>query len=83
MPKAYMFGKSRDKIKIPVGASRKGWYLTVDQMKGLFEHLRKKDLNLPIFDPKIKGNPSYAVKTEAARELVYQSLAMAAGEDYN
>ena len=22
MPKAYMFGKSRDKVKIPVGASR-------------------------------------------------------------
>lgn len=76
MPKAYMFGKSRDKIKIPVGASRKGWYLTVDQMKELFNHLREKDLNLPIFDPKTKGNPSYAVKTETARELIYQSLAM-------
>ena len=32
MPKAYMFGKSSNKIKIPVGASRKGWYLNVSQM---------------------------------------------------
>ena len=76
MPKAYMFGKSRDKIKIPVGASRKGWYLTVDQMKELFNHLKNRDLNLPIYDQCIKDNPTFAVKTEAARELVYQSLAM-------
>ena len=76
MPKAYMFGKSKDKVKIPVGASRKGWYLTVEQMKELYDHLMEKDLNLPIFDQRIKDNPSYAVKTEAARELVYQALAM-------
>ena len=76
MPKAYMFGKSRDKVKIPVGASRKSWYLTVDQMRELYEHLTEKDLDLPIFDQKLKDNPSFAVKTETARELVYQSLAM-------
>jgi hypothetical protein len=76
MPKAYMFGKSRDKVKIPVGASRKSWYLTVEQMNELFNHLIDRDLDMPIFDQRIKDNPSFAVKTEAARELVYQSLAM-------
>jgi len=76
LPKAYMFGKSRDKVKIPSGASRKGWYLTVDQMKELFEHLKERDLNLPIFDQRLKDNPTFSVKTEAAKELVYQSLAM-------
>ena len=76
MPKACMFGKSRDKVKIPVGASRKSWYLTVEQMNELFNHLIDRDLDMPIFDQRIKDNPSFAVKTEAARELVYQSLAM-------
>ena len=45
-------------------------------MNELFNHLIDRDLDMPIFDQRIKDNPSFAVKTEAARELVYQSLAM-------
>ncbi len=45
MPKAYMFGKSRDKVKIPAGASRKGWYLDVAKMQELFDHWQKKDVH--------------------------------------
>ena len=76
MPKAYMFGKSRDKIKIPNGASRKGWYLTVEQMKELYNHWKAKDLDFPIYNYKRTDNPQYAVKTELAGKLIHQSLAM-------
>ena len=48
MPKAYMFGKSSNKIKIPVGASRKGWYLNVSQMMELYNHLMLRDVEFPI-----------------------------------
>lgn len=48
LPKAYMFGKRRDKVKIPVGASRKGWYLSVPQMQELYAHWKKRDVDFPI-----------------------------------
>ena len=76
MQKAYMFGKSRDKIKIPNGASRKGWYLTVEQMKELYNHWKTNDLDFPIYDYKRTDNPPYAVKTPLAAKLIHQSLAM-------
>ena len=76
MQKAYMFGKSRDKIKIPNGASRKGWYLTAEQMKELYNHWKDNDLEFPIYDYKRTDNPPYAVKTALAAKLIHQSLAM-------
>ena len=48
LPKAYMFGKRRDKVKIPVGASRKGWYLSVPQMQELYAHWKNRDVDFPI-----------------------------------
>ena len=76
MPKAYMFGKTRDKIKIPVGTSRKGWYLTVEQMTELYLHWKNRDIDLPISNTRRDDNVSYAVKSTKAIELLYQSLAM-------
>ena len=63
MPKAYMFGKSRDKIKIPVGTSRKGWFLTVDQMTELYLHWQNRDVEFPISNTRRKDNVSYAAKS--------------------
>ena len=76
MPKTYMFGKSRDKIKIPVGTSRKGWFLTVDQMTELYIHWKNRDVDFPISNTRRKDNVSYAAKSEKAIDLIYQSLAM-------
>lgn len=76
MPKAYMFGKSRDKIKIPVGASRKGWFLTVGQMTELYLHWKNHDVDFPISNTRRKDNVSYAAKSKKAIDLIYQSLAM-------
>ena len=76
MPKAYMFGKSRDKVKIPVGSSRKNRYLTVNQMTELYIHWKNRDVSFPIHNSHRQDNPSYAVKTEKSRDLIYQSLAM-------
>lgn len=76
MPKAYMFGKSRDKIKIPVGASRKGKYLNVSQMQELFQHWKDKDVDFPIHNTRIKDNPKNTVKSKATIDLIYRALAM-------
>ena len=76
MPKAYMFGKSRDKIKIPVGTSRKGWFLTVDQMTELYLHWQNRDVEFPISNTRRKDNVSYAAKSVKAIDLIYQSLAI-------
>lgn len=76
LPKAYMFGKSRDKIKIPAGSSRKEWFLPVDQMTELYLHWKNRDIEFPISNTRRKDNASYAVKSEKAKELIYQSLAM-------
>ena len=76
MPKAYMFGKSSNKIKIPVGASRKGWYLNVSQMMELYNHLMLRDVEFPIHNTRSKENPKNTVKSEASIDLIYQSLAM-------
>ena len=76
MPKAYMFGKRRDKVKIPVGASRKGWYLNVEQMQELYNHWKNRDVDFPIHNTRSKENPKNTVKSEASRDLIYQALAM-------
>lgn len=76
MPKTYMFGKTRDKIKIPAGTSRKEWYLSVDQMTELYLHWKNHDVDFPISNTRRKDNVSYAAKSEKAINLVYQSLAM-------
>ena len=76
MPKTYMFGKSRDKIKIPAGTSRKGWFLTVDQMTELYLHWQNRDVEFPISNTRRKDNVSYAAKSAKAIELIYQSLAI-------
>ena len=39
LPKAYMFGKTRDKIKIPAGSSRKEWFLTVKAIELIYQSL--------------------------------------------
>ena len=76
MPKAYMFGKSRDKVKIPVGASRKGWYLNVCQMQELYDHWKNRDVHFAIHNTRSKESQKNTVKTEAGIDLIYQSLAM-------
>ena len=76
LPKAYMFGKTRDKIKIPAGSSRKEWFLTVDQMTELYLHWKNRDIDFPISNTRRKDNVNYAAKSEKAIELIYQSLAM-------
>lgn len=76
LPKNYMFGKCRDKVKIPVGSSRKSWYLNVDQMTELYLHWKNHDVFFPINNSRRKDNPSFAVKTKKSEELIYQSLAM-------
>lgn len=76
MPKTYMFGKSSSKIKIPAGASRKGWYLNVSQMMELYNHLMLRDVEFPIHNTRSKDNPKNTVKSEAMVELIYQSLAV-------
>lgn len=75
MPKSYMFGKDEGCISIPSGTSRKSQYLNVDDYTELYIHLMAEDLDLPIFNI-TKDNPPYAVKTEEARNLIYQSLAL-------
>lgn len=76
MPKAYMFGKSRDKVKIPAGASRKGWYLDVAKMQELFDHWQRRDVHFTIHNSRSKDNPQNTVKTEANIELIYKALGM-------
>ena len=76
MPKTYMFGKSSNKIRIPAGASRKGWFLNVSQMMELYNHLMLKDVEFPIHNTRSKENPKNTVKSEASIDLIYQSLAM-------
>ena len=76
MPKAYMFGKSRDKIKIPVGASRKGWYLSVSQMQELFNHWKTKDIHFDICNTRKVGEQKNTVKSETTIGLIYESLGM-------
>lgn len=76
MQKAYMFSKRRDKVKIPTGASRKSWYLTVDQMKELYNHWKNRDMEFPIYNTRRRDNPRHAVKQEKTVDLIYQSLGM-------
>lgn len=76
MPKAYMFGKTRDKIKIPAGSSRKGWFLSVEQMTELYLHWKNHDIDFPIHNTRRKDNPLYAIKDEKSRTQRYQALAM-------
>ena len=76
MQRNYMFGRGKTKVSIPVGNSRKDKYLNVDQMTELFRHWKSRDLNLPLYIEGKADNPSYAVKTDKAREFVYQSLGM-------
>lgn len=76
MQRNYMFGRGKTKVSIPIGNSRKDKYLNVDQMTELFYHWKNRDLNLPLFLEGKPDNPSYSVKTDKARELVYLSLGM-------
>ena len=76
LPKAYMFGKRRDKVKIPVGASRKRWYLSVPQMQELYAHWKNRDVDFPIHNTRSRENPKNTVKSEGAKDLIYQGLAM-------
>ena len=74
MRRNYMFGRGKKKISIPNGKSRKDKYLDVNQMTALFYHWKRRDLDLPLYQEGSKENPVHAVRTEEARELVYQSL---------
>jgi Phage integrase family. len=77
LPKANMFAKGKDKVKIPNGNSRKGCYLSIGQMTDLYDHLINRDLNLPIYDQRLgRNNPKNYVKSKKNLEYIYQALAM-------
>lgn len=76
MRRNYMFGRGKNQISIPNGNSRRDKYLDVNQMTELFYHWKSRDLDLPLYQEGFPDNPPCAVKTEAARDLVYLSLGM-------
>lgn len=77
-PKDKMFGADvsrADKIKIPVGSSRKDHFIDVEKMTELYTNWLDHSFNLPLYKQREK-NPSYAVKDSKSLEEVYQSVAM-------
>jgi len=77
-PKDKMFGADvnrADKIKIPVGSSRKDHFIDVEKMTEIYIHWLDQSFNLPLYKQGEK-NPAYAVKDSKSLDEVYQSVAM-------
>lgn len=73
-----MFGidvNKADKIRIPVGASRKDHFIDVDKMTEIYTKWLDESFDLPIYKQGEK-NPSYAVKDGRSLTAIYRSVAM-------
>lgn len=68
--------RKADKIKIPVGSSRKDHFISIDKMTELYTRWHDRSFDFPIHNTRSKNNVPYAIKDERSRTQIYNAVAM-------
>lgn len=68
--------RKADKVKIPVGPSRKDHFIPIEKMTELYIRWHDMSFDFPIYNTRRKDNAPFAIKDERSRTQIYNAVAM-------